>query len=73
MTPLTTVIVALVAISAFTIYYKISRETARPAISIVVALGFTIITPALFAVAVVAVTVKFAQLLFLSIRNNKTV
>lgn len=67
------IVAAIAAAIAFTTYYKISREKASPTISIYVALGFTVITPILFAIAVAAVTLKFAQLLIFSIRNNTTV
>lgn len=53
-------------------YYSMSRKHARPLISILVALGFTALTPFIFIVASVAILLKFAQLLINEI-NKPTV
>lgn len=57
--------IAIAAIGLFIFYYRLARnnKVTRRSIAVAVAAGFTIATPFLFAVAAVAVTVKFAQLL----------
>lgn len=56
---------------AFTTYYLISRKTASRVTSLLVAIGFTAITPFIFAIAAVAIMLKFAQLLISEITNNR--
>ncbi len=62
-----TVVVALV----FTTYYLISRKNTSRAMSLLVALGFTAITPFIFIVAAVIIVLKFAQLLITETVNNR--
>ena len=53
------------ATGLFVFYYRLSRRNGatRRSIAVLVALGFVLATPFLFAIAAAAVTVKFAQLL----------
>lgn len=56
---------------AFTTYYLISRKNANRVTSLLVALGFTVITPFIFVTAAVVVILKFAQLLITEIIHNR--
>jgi len=62
---MTWIVVALASVGLFTFYYRLSRRNGatRRSIAALVAFGFVLATPFLFAVAALAVTIKFAQLL----------
>ena len=71
MTTTLAAVCAAITVLAFTTYYLISRKNASRMTSIFVALGFTAITPFIFAIAAVAIMLKFAQLLISEITNNR--
>lgn len=58
-------IAAVLTATTFTVHYRLARRggAANRRYATLVAIGFTIATPVLFALAVVAITVKYAQLL----------